>query len=277
MYIVGTDVQEAEEIAGSSLCDEYIVGRKPDSPFYESFISIIVKKYNIEAIFPILDDECIAISSMGFCEVLLSNEYVSSVYRDKFAFMCWLNENNFPIISTMLPPFKNVVFPLFIKERFGSGSKGYFIARDRYDFEKLADFKNPLAQEVYKGYPEFTVDILAVSGNLIACVPRLREEIRDGKAYKTSTFQDSRLVEQVGKVINGLQIAGICNIQGFKVGDKYYFFEINLRPSSSLITATYAGINIPLMYLKLLKGEQVDFKEYEIIKVRRYLNEVVYK
>ena len=86
-----------------------------------------------------------------------------------------------------------------------------------------------------------------------------------------------RLASYAKKIVEGLRIKGPANIQCFKNDDEIRFLEINPRFSGSLPLTIAAGVNTPLLALRLCVGQVLDpVNDFDIVKMCRYWEEIFY-
>jgi carbamoyl-phosphate synthase large subunit len=173
-----------------------------------------------------------------------------------------------------------IEFPAIVKPVQGSGSKGVVKVNDKKDLDFFRNYvKNSFVQEFAAGQ-EYGIDgICDLEGRLIGVSPRIRNEVRGGLAVKSATVKDGRLEEYAKKIAEGLKIIGPFNIQCFKDGDKIKFIEINCRfPSGGLPLTVKAGLNMPLIAVKLLLGMAIGKpKIKEGLVMARYWDAVILK
>ena len=153
-----------------------------------------------------------------------------------------------------------VKFPVFIKPVKASGSRE---ARKIENQEELSFFsktvKNNFIQAFAEG-EEYTIDgVCDFGGKMIAASPRVRLEKRGGLAIKSVTKSDPEILNYTKKIVEGLRIKGPFNIQCFKSGKELKFIEVNARfPSGGLPLTVKAGLNIPLILIKMILGMKIS-------------------
>ena len=154
---------------------------------------------------------------------------------------------------------EDIKFPLFIKRRKGSGSKDARLIRDREELHfYLKHIDEPIVQEFVDG-DEYTIDIISdLEGKMIKASPRVRIQTRGGLAVKAVTVENETLVAYARKIVEGLGIIGPANVQCKVSDDDIRFIEVNPRlPSGGLPLAVAAGLNIPLIIVKMLLGMDI--------------------
>jgi carbamoyl-phosphate synthase large subunit len=146
-------------------------------------------------------------------------------------------------------------------------------------FSALEQVKQPIIQEFIDG-KEFTVDVLAdTKSRVLSVVPRERIEVKAGISYKGRTVRSAGLAKAARKIAEALKVKGPCNIQCRLRQDEAWFFEVNPRFSGTLPLTIAAGVNGPVVLLRLALGELVgadSFKYKSGVYMARYWNEVFY-
>ncbi|MEZ5334864.1 MAG: ATP-grasp domain-containing protein [Methanolobus sp.] len=277
--------------AGLYLSDSfYTVPRSTDPEFIPVIIDIC-RKESVDMVLPLHSSETIVFSrnidkfhDEGIT-LQLSNPEAIEKCVDKLSFHRFMDKNNFPCPLTYLPGEVDeelisgkIEFPLFLKPRSGSSSKNSFKVDNKKELDFYVNsFPESIVQEFVPGI-EYTVDILADSNsNLVAAIPRERIEVKDGKAVKCRTVKDEAIISLSTDLIKKIGLSGPANIQIIKSGDKLKVIEINPRfAAGGLPLSTAAGVNIPLLLIKMLLGEKIqmmpEFKEN--LYMIRYLTEI---
>ncbi len=282
--IFGADTHDSWEIAGSAFCQKFftIPMAKTVKPYLQSVLRII-KENNIDLMIPIVDSELEIIAKYrkyiecNTC-LLLSPEASIRICNDKYLTYRFLNDHAIPTLKTWTGDGNEAHgYPLVIKPRFGLGSKGVQIVHSIEEKKALSHEKEFIMQEYCSGR-EYTVDIFARRGELLAAVPRWRRETRGGISYSGQTCKNSTMVFYAAEIAKHLNIHGPANIQCFLQGSSVFILEINPRFSAGLPLTTAAGVNIPLMCLRLATGEDIEYQEsFKNINMCRYWEEVFYE
>lgn len=277
--------------AGLYLSDAWYTVPRSTDPNYIPVITDICKKESVDVILPLHSSETIVFSTnieklrnKGL-HLQLSDAASIGKCTDKLEFYNFMKKNRFPCPRTFLPEQAaealacgELDFPLFIKPRSGSSSKNSFKvnSRDEFDFY-IGSFPGSIVQEFVSG-TEYTVDLLAdEKSRLVAAVPRQRIEIKDGKAVKCRTVKDGEIISLTKNLIEKTGLCGPANVQMIKSDSGLQVIEINPRfAAGGLPLSTAAGVNIPLLLVKMLLGEtpekMPEFKEN--LYMIRYLTEV---
>ncbi|MFU2207850.1 ATP-grasp domain-containing protein [Solidesulfovibrio sp. C21] len=193
-------------------------------------------------------------------KTMLASEQASGLCDDKPRFLAFLKEHNFPFPPTYdLGGCQQHVFPMFIKPASGSSSKNAYRLDAQADLDYFsAKYPRAILQDYIEGV-EYTVDCLVDRGELLACVPRSRLVVKDGKSMVGKTVDHPRLREAVGELLRAVGMHGPCNVQVIEDrAGRLFFIEINPRlAAGGLPLAVRAGANIPAMMLRLALGQNV--------------------
>lgn len=290
--IVGTDANEKNNIAGSNFCDKFFkVPLALEEVSYIRTLIDIINSESIDLLIPIVDVELEVISrNRDVFEkstyLLLSSYDTVTICNDKLKTYQFFLKARIPTLKTALVgnlnnikeliATSNIEFPLIAKPRKGVSSRDVYEIRSSEELFLLNRIKDPIIQEKGKGQ-EYTIDIFCDEGRLISAVPRKRIETRSGISYKGQTEKDQQLISYAEKIGEELAIRGPANIQCFKNSNDAKFFEINPRFSGSLPLTIAAGVNTPLLALKMALGQELEpIEDFKIVKMCRYWEEVYY-
>lgn len=281
--VSGTDIYEKYLSVGAQFCNRFFkIPRADEQQFIPSLLKIC-KENSIKVLVPIIDEEFFPVSKSihEFKKintlVMLPDAEVVMICENKVKFCEFLKDNGFPTPKLYLstPPASSL--PLVRKPFIGRGSKGVTIVHNKEELNYKPEENGYFYQEYIEGQ-EFTIDTLSdLNGKVLAAVPRVRLEVREGKSIKAQTVKNRIIEEMSVKICNKLGITGPACLQCILGNDRVpYFFEINPRIGSATILTVQAGINIPFLAVKNLLGMKVDnligqFKENVIML--RYLNE----
>lgn len=292
VFIVGSDINEESDIAGSHFCDKFFkVPFADDGHDYIEALVDIINSESIDLVIPIVDIELEVIaqnsSIIGKSTYLLLSSYDTvMICNDKFRTYEFFKRSGISALKTVLVgdfgDIANLIsdskidFPFIAKPRKGVSSRDVYEIRSEEEFFIIKDIKDAVIQEKGEGQ-EYTIDIFCDEGKLISAVPRERIETRAGISYKGQTAKDTKLISYAEKIGKELNIKGPANIQCFKNGDNVKFFEINPRFSGSLPLTTAAGVNTPLFALKMAARQELEsIKDFKLLKMCRYWEEVFY-
>jgi len=150
-------------------------------------------------------------------------------------------------------------FPVFIKSRFGSGS---LFAHKVNDQEELSFWRNhipePVVQEFIAGQ-EYTVNMVSdKDAKVVGVLPIRRMRIRGGLSVLTESERIQELEDGCVGLATALGLVGVSNIQAIVKDGVITYIEVNPRfASGSMPTAVASGLDIPLIMLGLMLGDDI--------------------
>lgn len=262
--------------AGLYVSDKHYLVPSSSARNFISTVLEICKKENIKLLIPTRDGELLLFAEnkekfekQGTC-VMVSNPEIIEICNDKYKFYQFLAENNIPTPKTYLPHqinFSYVHYPLFVKSRYGSGSKSVFKVENEEELRFFINYvPNPVIQEFANG-KEYTIDLLTdFNGKVLTVVPRERIETFCGESYKGKTIKDIKMIEYTKNLAEKLGTIGHITIQCIKNGAGIKFIEVNPRFGGGAILGIKSGANTPLLILRLINGKRLksqigEFKE----------------
>lgn len=256
LHIWGTEAQKYGYNSGSMIIDHYIQVPEVSSHSYVQIIIDICKKYNIDVLVPILDEELYLFSKsklQDHVKVMLPDIETIVFFRNKLLASTELN-NMYPGIS---PPIYDDIYSVdcekvIIRKKQSIGSQGIIVK----DKEKLccSDFNNCeyFVQKYIEG-TEYTVDILADNyGSIKLIIPRKRLQIKNGVSTKAEIINDKEIIDLCSLIYDKYCIPGLSNVQFIKKDDRVYFIELNMRFAAMGIAgvlASYDYISDYILYL----------------------------
>jgi len=275
--------------AGFFMVDKYYVVPKADTPEFVPTILKICKKEKIKIIIPTFSYELPLFSKnkemfwKKGIKMAISDYETFLITDDKIKTYHYFKKWQIPfpkVYSQEDIKKRKIKFPAIIRPIKASGSKDAVIVNN---WEELFFFKkyiaNSFIQEFIKGQ-EYTIDgINDLQGKMIAASPRIRLETKGGLAVKSITVNESQMVRLTKKIVEGFKIKGPFNVQCFKKEKKIRFTEVNSRfPSGGLPLAVKAGLNIPLIIIKLLLGKKIAKPKIKPnLVITRYWDSIILK
>jgi carbamoyl-phosphate synthase large subunit len=222
----------------------------------------------IRVVFPILDEEL-----QGFADhqgdflaagvtVVTNAPHVVRVAKDKYETYRFCDAHDIRAPASFLPHERDRMlgarFPLIVKPRAGRGSAGVFKAHDVQQLDFFCGYvADPLVQECITG-TEYTIDILTTfEGDTLGVVPRERIQTKAGMSVKGRTVKDRRLIEYGRRVAQTVGLFPRGNVQCMDDGKDLYLIEINPKFAATLPLTVRAGVNMPLLLVKMCLGEPV--------------------
>jgi carbamoyl-phosphate synthase large subunit len=194
------------------------------------------------------------------CTAIVSPEEVIRICKDKFETASYLLEAGLNAPRSWLPDqfdlaIESEGFPLLIKPRFGSRSRGISIVHDQNQMtQALKGCEQPVIQEFLPDDDqEFSCGIVWLEGKVDSFCS-LRRQLKDGNTSIAYSEKPPIIEEYCAEIVENLKPFGPLNIQLRIKDDKPYAFEINPRFSGTTIFRAHLGINEPLRLLSNLCG-----------------------
>lgn len=256
-------VDKSPYAAGLHRADAWTACPACASPDYADTLLELCRREGVDFIFPLYSGE-----TELFCReaerfrkqgarLMLPPLETARLCTDKPAFARFLAQRSFACPRTCADPdAADLRFPLILKPASGSGSRGV------HRIDAAADLayhrgRNPggVLQEFIAG-TEYTVDCLVDQGRLLACVPRERVLVKDGKTMVGRTAEHPRLRAETARLLAALGMQGPCNVQFIEdAAGELFVIEVNPRLAAGGLPLTVrAGANIPAMMLRLALG-----------------------
>jgi carbamoyl-phosphate synthase large subunit len=166
-------------------------------------------------------------------------------------------------------------YPVMIKPRTGSGSRGISVAASSQELMRLDPSPDFMVQDYLPG-AEYSIDVLAdVTGHVVAAVPRVRERVDSGVSVAGRTVHDGELERLGADVARATGLTYVANVQFRRdVVGHPALLEVNPRFPGTMPLTVASGVDMPLMALDSLRGrplpERADFRDMAMV---RYLEE----
>jgi carbamoyl-phosphate synthase large subunit len=283
-------VDASDQVAGRYFSDAFYRVPSASAPDFVDSLLQICRAEGASLLIPIVDYEFKALSSaidqfasIG-CLAGMSDPEVISTVNDKLATYCFFIDHGFSTARTWSAEearglAARLPYPVFLKPAVdGRSSLDCHTVQNVADLDLyLSQVSQPLVQEFIDA-PEYTADVLADwDSETLGIVVRERIETKGGVSYKGRTVDDPLLENEIVRMVRVLGIHGPANIQAFRRGTEIFFNEINPRFSGALALSLAAGLNSPLMLLKIalhLPVESVLGKTSVGLTMLRYWDEV---
>lgn len=268
--LVAVDLQS--DAPAIFFADEYSKIKPIKDEGYIDDLIRICKEKSINLVIPTIDTELKVLSQYkGMIEeetgakIMVSDEHVISIIRDKFKTAEFLESHGFKtprIITEEDLEGKDYSFPMFIKPSDGSSSVSNFKINNEKELDFFKEYvPNPMIQEFVDG-EEYCVDIFTdFEGNPITIVPKLRVASRTGEITKGKIVKDKRIVDTMKKLVEVLKPLGEINVDCMVSKDSITIIEINGRFAGGAPMSFKSGADSPKNLLRLLKGEKLQYNE----------------
>jgi carbamoyl-phosphate synthase large subunit len=285
-HLTGTDIHEDRFLAGLRFVDEFFQVPPASDPEYLTKMISICRQDSIDTIIPIHDAEVeiLAKAKAPFAtigtKIMAADARVVQLCNDKMKLNSHLIENGFPAVPSYYPGNTLPDFPLFLKPRFGNGSRDCHVLQDRNELKTLAGLvEDPIVQPLITG-EKLVVDCLYSSTKeVFIAAPRIEYEAKAGIGTKIRTVRNPDLEDLCKRLLSFLKLEGPCNIEFIDDGKDSQLIEINPRFSAGLVFTHLAGIPMAHLTLDLLNERTVDIEKMQWkydLHINRYWSESIH-
>lgn len=254
---------------------------------YLEQIQRVLKKYNIDVILPMEDDtvELFILNKdiLGNTKSLLPNHDSFIIARDKALTMQHATLLSIPIPEThnikegleSLNEIQNDKFPLIIKPRMSSGSRGISVVKNKTELiEKYPtihkEYSNPVVQQYLTGEFEKIQVLVLFDENhelKLSCTYQgIREfPVDGGPVTLWKTVQHDEVEDKTIRFLKNINWTGFAEVEYVfePSSEQYYLMEINPRFSANIALAVGLEIDFPLYFAKISLNEEVEAKRNE--------------
>jgi carbamoyl-phosphate synthase large subunit len=241
--------------AACYFANDFAVLPRVSDPLYLENLHRLCLEKEIGVVIPTIDTELIPLSvarnlfERDGINLVVSNEDLVRRCRDKTKTSDLFGELG--VRTPLLYPNDAHPYPVFVKPRDGSSSKGLFFARQRSELpESLRTDPNSIFCEYISPDRHFEITVDAYfsrSGTICGFVPRLRLETRGGEVSKSKTIDGAFVstLEASLKLLKGAR--GCITLQFFveKDTDELIGIELNPRFGGGFPLSYFAGANFP--------------------------------
>jgi len=199
------------------------------------------------------------------CTAIVSNRATVAICKDKYETARHLGANGIAVPQSVLPDSgldeieRALDYPVVVKPRFGSRSRGVTRADDRRALERaLAQVDRPVIQTWLPGDDrEYTCGLVMLDG-AVDTISVLRRRLRDGNTISAVSERNAAIEALCARCAELLEPFGPLNIQLRLVDGVPYVFEINPRFSGTTVFRALLGINEPERVLRHVLGQPLE-------------------
>lgn len=266
--LVGVDTTASS--AGLFDCAAAYTVPRVDDPDFLDAIAHICRRESVDLIAPVADfelelfaDAAADLAERAGARVITNSPAAVRLARDKRRSADVVARAGVAVPEDYTGrPAAEVPLPAIVKPGAGAGSQGVSVVRHAADLDAALALAGPdaLVQELIEGQ-EYTVDmVVSPRGEVLACAPRIRLEVRAGQSYKGVTVDDPDIERDARSCVAALGMTAQCNVQLIKsvLDGRPYFVEVNPKFAAAMGLTIGAGLNIPLLYVQLALGLPVE-------------------
>lgn len=286
IHVTALDMDKAS--AGNYLADKGLTVPAANSQGFIQEVIKICRKQKIKCLIPIIDEELFVFSKnrdvfekAGIRLIVNSAETVR-LAKDKLLTCRFCSQEGIKAPRVFLKKEVDRVnssdYPLIIKPIDGRGSKDVVLIKNKKELNFFKDyFKDYIIQQFIKG-KEFTIDIVAsTEGRILQAIPRHRISTKAGMSYKGEVVRSAELIDYAKGAAQKFKITGPANIQCIVNKRGIYLIEVNPKFAAGLPLTVAAGVNIPVILIKLALGIKLLKRELEFkdgVRMLRFWEEV---
>lgn len=252
--------------------DKFYLVPRMTVPGYIERILEICEKENIDGVFSLIDPELSLLSkererflAIGTIPIVSPYELVETCF-DKFKMFQLLQEMNIPTGICFIEKEKfyqakekgDISYPVFVKPATGSASININKVTCDEEIEVLFQLYEGLMIQEFMSGTEYGADVYIDmhSGKATSIFVKEKIKMRAGETDKSVSIKDDRLFEMICDFVEKCGFYGMIDMDIFKIGDAYYFSEVNPRFGGGYPHAYECGVNMPAQIINNLKGNK---------------------
>jgi carbamoyl-phosphate synthase large subunit len=234
-------------------------------PRFVAHLLDLCRRHAIDVLVPTVDSELLAVANAEAAfasagvRLLLASPRTLTICLDKLVLLRTCTDTvpvgRYAALDSEFTP-EDWNFPLIVKPRSGSGSRGIEIVRSPGQLVGHPRDGHLLVQEFLPG-EEYSVDVLAGrDGRVAAVVPRERIKVDSGIAVAARTLHDPELEDFASRVATRIGLSYAANVQFRR--DEHgtpVLLEVNARFPGTMPLTVHSGVNMPLLTLRHVLGD----------------------
>lgn len=277
-HVIGADINARHEIATSLDVDEYYRFPLAVNDDYIPFALDFCNAHGVDYYYAVIDKEVVNLArnrerfeALGTRLCVVNRAFAEAChYKDAFGRWVARNMPEIAIRSYDSPDeARDAAYPLFIKPVEGVGSSGcrrvdsYEALKATVDAGDIG--KNVLVQEYVEGQ-NITVDCVRNRKTGQRQQVQRRELLRNanGCGIAVEIFHDPELARVCDRLMEKLDLNGVCNMEFFDTPRGYRIIEINPRFSAGTLYTCMAGVDTVLNAMRIADGEPCEFGEVAV-------------
>ena len=312
---VGVDMDA--QSPGRFLVDEFFVIPRPSDPGFIEAVSEIVRRCGANVLIPQVTMEleplsaCAELFARLGCTVLVNTPDNLNLLNNKYALLCTFRDSGFPVPRFFLVKTpeelrsyaEKLGYPehrVVVKLPVSNGMRGLRILSGDIDrrtmfmgekpgspLETLDAFLDyfgdgsmpPLLLMEYLEGPEYSVDCLADNGEPILVLPRIRDRIRTGISFESTSVRHEQIIDICQKLIRCLNLSRMFGFQFRDNGDAVpMILESNPRIQGSMVLGAFCSANAIQGAVRLALGMDAGVSQDAVIwgsRLTRYWGGII--
>ena len=275
--------------------DAFYLVPRITAPGYMDKILDICKKEQIDGVFSLIDPELSMLAKerarfeeIGVTPIVSEYDLVETCFN-KYRMYELFGSMNIPTAKCYITKEAfyeakekgEISYPVFVKPVCGSASMHINKVSSDEELEGLFHMYEDLMIQEYMDGTEYGADVYVdmISGKVTSLFVKEKIKMRAGETDKSVSVKDESLFKQIVEFVETTGFKGMIDIDIFKIGDTYYFSEVNPRFGGGYPHAYECGVNMPKQVINNLGGNEnrVTIGDYKEGIIMMKYNEVMIK
>lgn len=235
-------------------------------PEYLPAIRALRDEFGAKAILPLTDLDIELLGEADDLPAFVSAPGIARQTFDKLACHELLLKHGLPSPPTVAGEELDAVedFPVVVKPRRGSNSRGIHFARDRAQAQFFVSYlEEPAVVQTQLGGFHVALDCLGdLDGRCLNVIPREMIESRGGEVVKGRIVDDGDLLDLGRRTMEALRVRGPGMIQAFRDPEHGLgIHDVNLRFGGGypgLVLGALPGRTYPELIVRMAEGERIE-------------------
>lgn len=261
--------------------DKYFIVPSIGEESYLETILTICTENRVNAVFSLIDPELSLLArhkdeflSVGTVPIISDYDTVEMCF-DKYLLHNFLIKEGYKTAKTYISKevfYRDlekgrISFPVFLKPRKGSASLNISVANEVEELETIFKRHDDLLIQEYMHGTEYGADVYIdmISRKPVSIFIKEKIKMRAGETDKSVSMKDKRLFDLIEDFVVKSNLAGVVDIDIFKINNEYYISEVNPRFGGGYPHAYECGLNFPKMIINNIRGivNPVEIGSYE--------------
>lgn len=275
--------------------DKFYIVPMITSPDYLKIILNICDKEKIDGVFSLIDPELSLLAKheadfrkLGTIPIVSPYDLVEKCFN-KYAMAKLFAEKDLKTakVYMSIKDFEEarkegeIDYPVFVKPVCGSASLHINKVSSDEELQGLFHMYDDLMIQEFMDGTEYGADVYIdlISGKCTSVFLKEKIKMRAGETDKSISLKEDKLFTSIISFVEEAGFRGMIDIDIFKIGNDWYFSEVNPRFGGGYPHAYECGINMPKLVLNNLMGKEnvADIGNYEEGIVMMKYNEVMIK
>ncbi len=274
--------------------DFYLVPRINEEGYIDRIIEICVKE-KIDGVFSLIDPELSMLAlhydkfkAVGTTPVISPYELVETCFDKSRMAVLFASEGlKTARVYMSIEDFNAdrkagiIDYPVFVKPVCGSASLHINKVSGDEELEGLFHMYDDLMIQEFMDGDEYGADVYIdmISGKCTSIFLKKKIKMRAGETDKSVSVKDEQLFSQIVDFVEKAGFRGMIDIDIFKIGDTYYFSEVNPRFGGGYPHAYECGVDMPSQVINNLNGieNRISIGEYSTGICMMKYNEIMIK